>query len=553
MKKIKKSIIILVAVLLVSACDLNKLDNPSLLSASNADVALLLNGAQINFADFFYNMSDAGMQVTRMIHMYGPIYNNWFIPSYFNYQWQAGYVNMLVNTSNIITLAPEKGWFNHSGMAKVLKAYTALTLTDFFGDVPYSKASDPTQLNPPADKSADIYNAASALLDDAIADFGKGGPTPADLYYGGDMTKWVTLANTLKLKIALNRRVVDASGSASAINALITANNLIDAADGSEDFVFQYSTNIGNPDSRHPYFSGNYLAGAGTYHTNWLMWNMRYGKKKGANYVIDPRIRYYYYRMVDFIDTSDPALTNTLACNTSLRPSRYLANPNWPFCIIKDSVGNNEGYWGRDYGDASGVGPDTKSRTNWGVYPIGGKFDDNSAVPVTSTDGLLGAGIAPMMLASYVDFMKAEAALTLGTTGSAPALLSSAVDKSIKKVMSFGASVANGPKVPTATDVQNYETAVATLYAKAATPDDQMEVIAKEYWIAGFGNGVEIYNMYRRTGGKPSDMQIALRDPGQFPNTMPYPLVYSAQNNTAPTKDFSTRVFWDAAPNSKVN
>src|SRR5690349_10321011 len=151
MKKIKKSIIILVAVILVSACDLNKLDNPSLLSASNADVALLLNGAQINFADFFYNMSDAGMKVTRLTHMYGPIYNNWFLPSYYNYHWQAGYVNMLVNTSSIISLAPAKGWYNHSGMAKVLKAYTALTLTDFFGDVPYSKASDPTQLNPPAD------------------------------------------------------------------------------------------------------------------------------------------------------------------------------------------------------------------------------------------------------------------------------------------------------------------------------------------------------------------------------------------------------------------
>src|SRR5258708_28569467 len=102
MKKIKKSIIILVAVLLVSACDLNKLDNPSLLSASNADVALLLNGTQINFADFFYNISDAGMQVTRLIHLYGPIYDNYFVPTYYNYIWQAAYTNMLVNTSNII-------------------------------------------------------------------------------------------------------------------------------------------------------------------------------------------------------------------------------------------------------------------------------------------------------------------------------------------------------------------------------------------------------------------------------------------------------------------
>jgi hypothetical protein len=285
-----------------------------------------------------------------------------------------------------------------------------------------------------------------------------------------------------------------------------------------------------------------------------LMWNMRYGKKNGSGGdVIDPRIRYYYYRQTGHIDTSDPTLTNVLPCNANTKPARYLANPNWPFCIPKDATGGNEGYWGRDYGDASGVGPDTKSRTNWGVYPIGGKYDDDSFTPTSASDGLKGAGIAPIMLASYVDFMKAEAALTLGTSGNAQTLLMSAVDKSINKVMSFGAAAASGSTVPKASDVSNYEAAVLALYTAAASTDAKMEIVAKEYWIASFGNGIESYNMYRRTGGKPSDMQIALRDPGQFPNTMPYPLVYTAQNNTAPSKDFSVKVFWDAAANSKVN
>ena len=514
---------------------------------------MLLNGVQINFANFFYNVSDAGMQVTRLIHMYGPIYNNWFIPSYYNGVWQSAYTDILVNTNSVISLAPAKGWYNHSGIAKTLQAYAALTMADFFGDVPYSKASDPNTFNPPADKDSDIYASALTLLDDAIVDFGKGGPIPPDLYYGGDMTKWVTLVNTLKLKWALNKRLVDGTGSTSTINALLVANNLIDAADGSEDFVFQYSTNLANPDSRHPYFQGNYLAGAGTYHSNWLMWNMRYGKKNGVNYVIDPRIRYYFYRMSGPIDTTDPSLTNVLPCNTQLKPTRYLANPNWPFCFPKDSTGANTGYWGRDYGDASGIGPDTKSRTDWGVYPVGGKYDDDSHVPVGSSDGLQGAGIAPIMLASYVDFMKAEAALYLGTAGSPQTLLLSGIDKSISRVMNFGASVAVGPTVPAASDVQDYKNAVTALYAAASTNDGKMEVIAKEYWIAGFGNGIEIYNMYRRTGGKPSDMQVSLRDPGQYPNTMPYPLVYTAQNNTAPVKDFAHKIFWDTDANSKVN
>jgi hypothetical protein len=553
MKNISKSMVLFVAIILTSSCDLNKLDNPSLLSASKVDMSLLLNGVQINFANFFYNISDAGMQVTRLTEMYGPVYNNWFIPSYYNTVWQVAYENIIVNTRTVSAQAPGKGWYIHSGIAKMIEAYTALTMADFFGDVPYSKASSPNDINPAADKDADIYDSVLALINDAVSDFNKDAPVPADLYYNGDIRKWITLANTLKLKISLNKRMVDASGSTATINALIAANDLIDAPDGSEDFIFRYSTNIANPDSRHPYFQGNYLIGAGTYQTNWLMWNMRYGKKNAGDYVIDPRIRYYFYRQSGTIDTSDPSLTNVLPCITYNKPARYLANPSWPFCIPKDSTGGNVGYWGRDYGDASGVGPDTKSRTNWGVYPIGGKFDDDSFTPVASSDGRQGAGIAPIMLASFVDFMKAEAALYLGTTGDPQTLLISATDKSIKNVMSFGASVANGPKIPTSIDVQNYENKVAALYASAADNDNKMEVIAKEYWIAGLGNGVEIYNMYRRTGGKPSDMQIALRDPGQFPNTMPYPLVYTAQNNTAPAKDFDHKVFWDVAANSKVN
>jgi hypothetical protein len=552
MKHLKRILIITVA-LFVASCDLNKLDNPSLLPASSADPALLLNGVQINFADFFYNLSDGGMQVSRQIHMYGPIYNNWFTPSYYNYLWQSAYANILVNTASISQLASAKGWYQHSAMAKTFQALTALAITDFFGDVPYLKALDPNNFNPAADKSQDVYAAALALLDDAVADFGKGGPAPNDLYYGGNKDNWLALINTLKLKVALNKRWVDAAGAKSTINALLSS-NLIDAADGSEDFVYQYSTNLANPDSRHPYFTGNYLAGAGTYHSNWLMWNMRYGKKSGGTDIIDPRIRYYYYRQTNYIDTNDPNLTNVLPCNTSSRPARYATNSNWPFCIIKNTQGGNEGYWGRDYGDASGVGPDTKSRTNWGVYPIGGRYDDNSFSPTSASDGLKGAGIAPIMLASYVDFMKAEAALTLGTTGDAGALLHSAVSKSITKVMSFGESATGGSStVPSSTDVQNYLTAVDALYTAASSTDSKLEVISKEYWIAAFGNGLETYNMYRRTGGKPSDMQIALRDPGQFPNTMPYPLNYSTQNNTFVAKDFSTKVFWDAAPNSKVN
>ena len=65
----------------------------------------------------------------------------------------------------------------------------------------------------------------------------------------------------------------------------------------------------------------------------------------------------------------------------------------------------------------------TPLRTVFGVYPVGGPFDDDSFRNVSGSaavsEGLIGAGISPIMMASYTNFMLAEAALTLGTTGSA--------------------------------------------------------------------------------------------------------------------------------------
>ena len=77
----------------------------------------------------------------------------------------------------------------------------------------------------------------------------------------------------------------------SVINSLISENDLIN--DPSQDWVFEYSRNTDNPDSRHPYFTYNYLNGGNDYMSNYFMWTL-YEEKA----VVDPRIRYYFYRQV---------------------------------------------------------------------------------------------------------------------------------------------------------------------------------------------------------------------------------------------------------------
>ena len=58
-----------------------------------------------------------------------------------------------------------------------------------------------------------------------------------DLYYGGNENQWKKLANTLRLKLHLQKRLVDEVTSKSIINSLITAGDLI--LDAADDFQFQ--------------------------------------------------------------------------------------------------------------------------------------------------------------------------------------------------------------------------------------------------------------------------------------------------------------------------
>ena len=151
MKNIIRIFTVMAAILVGSSCDLNQLDNPSKLSPSQADPDLLLNQVQVFTADFFYNVGDFGMQMTRMNHFYGPNFENGFTPLSFDYVWTTSYANVLVNAKTVIPLATDAQFYMHAGMAKVLSAYVAMTLVDFFGDIPYSEALTATNLNPKAD------------------------------------------------------------------------------------------------------------------------------------------------------------------------------------------------------------------------------------------------------------------------------------------------------------------------------------------------------------------------------------------------------------------
>ncbi len=542
----KKTIIILSVTLLLGlitgACDFFDLDlteDPDAVKLEDANPDYALNAMEVDLKNLLSNddpvnwrgVNRLGMEVSRQIIKWGGTYENAYNPTEFDQVWSRAYEGVLMDAHTFLPIYEEDEWWIHAGITKVLQAYVLVTLVDFFGDVPFTESFDATNFNPAADDDASVYDVALAKLDEAISDLGKDAlATPSnDMYYDGDPDAWVTLAKSLQLKINLNLRLVDEAGATAAINSLIADGDLISAP--AQNWIFNYSRVTDNPDSRHPYFIYNYLNGGNTYMANYFMWTM-YEEKS----VVDPRMRYYFYRQ----RTTSSEEFQELPCYGTDRPTHY--PDEIPYCTLED------GYWGRDHLDDDGIPPDTRARTLWGVYPAGGEFDMDQGLPASASLGMQGAGSEMLMLDHYVKFMLAESALTLGTTGDPRQLLLEAVESSITHVMAFGEEMTEQAYIPTQQDIDDYLAEVAALYDAAVTDDDRLEVIVKEYYISLFGNGVEVYNLVKRTG-MPSNLQPALlADPGSFPRTFNYPANCVNLNSSIEQKPHTVQVFWDTNP-----
>lgn len=555
-----KSFIYSLAVLFLFSCetlDINPKDSPNALTATSSDPDLLLNAIQIGLKDGFRQLSDEGSQLTRMTAMTsGTLYNNAYSPDGLDVEWRAMYSTLLADIEALVPLATQRELYNHVGIAKIIKAYSYTLLVDFFGDVPFSEAIQGIDnLNPARTASADIYAACITLLDEAAVELDKtvkaGGP---DLYFGNttdkNIAKWKKLANTLKFRMYVQTRLVDNTAAAKA-QALATDANLISAA--TDDFVFEYGTNLANPDSRNPLFAGDYDNGGGVYQS------LGYMNRFSSN--SDPRLRYYFYRQ----ETTNTSDVNEKRCVTQTKPSHFATSD--VYCQIAG------GYWGRDHGDAAGIPPDNLLRTIYGVYPAGGRFDANNderGLQSGSQSGAGGRGIEPIMPSFLVDFLRAEAALTMSTGEDARALLKRGIEASMAKVIGFGTrdngyqvlsidtnndtipdATPQGQYEPHDTTRTNYVNTVLTAYDAAAVgtgAGSKLDIVITEMYKAGYGNGVDAYNAYRRTG-LPSGMQptLILNTSSPFANTLFYPSVYVTTNSNAPQRTFGETVFWQDA------
>ena len=126
-----------------------------------------------------------------------------------NGRWTAMYgTGGLIDLTTTQEVADEQEKYVLLAISQMWEALLFSTAADLWGDIPYSQAANPEFAEPKFDSQQEVHMAVLDLIDDAIANFGKGQvfslPTEYDFTFDADPDKWIAAAHTLKSRIYLN-------------------------------------------------------------------------------------------------------------------------------------------------------------------------------------------------------------------------------------------------------------------------------------------------------------------------------------------------------------
>jgi len=170
-----------------------------------------------------------------------------------NGYWDDSYADVMQEANNIMRVTEETEQWSYHGIAKLLFAWNASLLTDAFGPVPLSEAFDPTNREPAYDSQEAVYATVFTLIDEAIAEMQREDPNPprvADIVFGGDMGRWVKLANSVKARVHM--RLVYAPGQSATEHAQAALSALAAGIQSPADApTIEYAGGTGN---RQPWY-----------------------------------------------------------------------------------------------------------------------------------------------------------------------------------------------------------------------------------------------------------------------------------------------------------
>lgn len=185
-----------------------------------------------------------------------------------NNDWSGVYNNFYrqyyINASEVERLTRDNPLrVNQNAIARIMKAMIFQHLTDLYGDLPYFEAAlgvNTTILQPVYDTQEAIYNALLNEVKEATAVLGT---VPdqlsygnSDLYYRGDIAKWVRLGNSLRLRMAMRIRYAAPQVAADHIRDVVTKPLITANADN----MLLRTLNDGVVENENPLYTKNQTA-----------------------------------------------------------------------------------------------------------------------------------------------------------------------------------------------------------------------------------------------------------------------------------------------------
>lgn len=166
-------------------------------------------------------------------------------PQFGGNPWPILYTNLRDNEAILAQAQENPVHAVYEGPALVMKAFIAATLTDYYGDVPYSQAAQGQggNVTPTYDAQEDIYTADNGVLDNlakAIAAMDAYAGTQAlsgDILYQGDLQAWKRFANSLRIKYLM--RISKAMNVSAELQALVDAGEYMQ--DNSQNAAFDFT------------------------------------------------------------------------------------------------------------------------------------------------------------------------------------------------------------------------------------------------------------------------------------------------------------------------
>lgn len=529
-----------------------------------ADPVTLISTVQVRYSGdrettwrttFGYQMSMMQMISDGWTGAHGQVYLQ--DPSYFEYMWEASYVNINDLQIAINTAAQNENQVNYLAVAKILKVMIFAQLTDAYGDVPYFEASlgfSEGNIKPAYDNQEDIYADFFLELKEASELFDPSLPLEGDLIYQGDVDRWAKFANSLRLRYAM--RLVNADPAKAQMEATAALTDGVMESFGDAAYVSHGSYNVsiqgateirGNAFSQLQHFPEQITVACETY-AGYMRRQVDAGNNNLELVPEDPRLR-----MMFGIYGAEETNAGTNDKFKSVTPTSIEVTDEFEAAYGKLTA-FPPGYYLWDNTDSVYVKGEKVPGITWTAVSV-----NKEGVDVKLTKYFKSLQInreltrldLPSMYMSFaeVELFKAEMA-SRGWTGAnisdAASHFSNAIYASIDEleyVMESRSSTG---------DVADF---ISKLWDTSVT-SSELEVINMQQYICGFYNGAEAYANWRRTGfpvlqaADHASTDANLN--GSIPRKFPYPnteMNYNRENLeshlNAGVNDWGAPVWWD--------